>query len=119
MASSTPMYNKDKELTGYRLKVSRGYDANGKQITPYSTVWKLPEDWYKWAKKRQQKELDIAKANFQAACDRGEIKTKAEKSAEKKAIAKHLAEEDMKKMSFAAAFDLYIHETKEIKRSTH
>ena len=47
-----------------------------------------PNDWDKWAKKRQQKELDIAKANFQAACDRGEVKTKSEKSAEKKAIAK-------------------------------
>lgn len=116
MASATPMYNNDKELTGYRLKVSRGYDTNGKQITPYSMVWKLPEDWYNWSKKRQKKELDIAKANFQAACDRGEVKTKAEKSAEKKAIAKHLAEEDMKKMSFAAAFDLYIHETKGIKK---
>ena len=112
MASATPMYNKDKELTGYRFKVSRGYDVNGKQLTPYSMVWKLPEDWDKWAKKRQQKELDIAKANFQVACDRGEVKTKAEKSAEKKAIAKQLAEEDLKKMSFADAFDLYIHETK-------
>ncbi|MBE6771673.1 MAG: site-specific integrase [Ruminococcaceae bacterium] len=116
MASATPMYNKNEELTGYRIKVSRGYDANGKQITPYSTVWKLPEDWDKWAKKRQQKELDIAKANFQVACDRGEVKTKAEKSAEKKAIAKQLAEEDLKKMSFADAFDLYMYETKEDKK---
>ena len=34
MASATPMYNKNEELTGYRLKVSRGYGIYGIQLTP-------------------------------------------------------------------------------------
>lgn len=121
MASATPMYNKDKELTGYRIKVSRGYDANGKQLTPYSMVWKLPEDWDKWAKKRQQKELDIAKANFQVACDRGEVKTRDELKAEKLEQAKLKAEmeaENAKKMIFADGFEFYMSKTRKKKINT-
>ena len=119
MASSTPMYNKDKELTGYRLKVSRGYGINGKQLTPYSMTWELPEDWYRWAKKRQKKELDIAKANFQAACDRGEVKTKKEIKAEKLEEARLQAEkeaENAKKILFADGFEFYIDKTKSKKK---
>lgn len=113
------MYNKDEELTGYRIKVSRGYDVNGKQLTPYSTVWKLPEDWDKWAKKRQKKELDIAKANFQAACDRGEVKTREEMKAEKLEKARLQAEkeaENAKKMLFADGFEFYMSKTKSKKK---
>lgn len=119
MASATPMYNKNEELTGYRIKVSRGYDANGKQLTPYSTVWKLPEDWDKWAKKRQQKELDIAKAKFQATCDRGEVKTRAEIKAEKLEQSRLKAEmeaENAKKMLFADGFEFYMSKTKSKKK---
>lgn len=119
MASATPMYNKNNDLTGYRIKVSRGYDINGKQLTPFSTVWKLPEDWDKWAKKRQQKELDIAKANFQVACDRGEVKTKEEIKAEKLEKARLQAEKEAeiaKKMLFADGFEFYMSKTKSKKK---
>ncbi len=118
MASATPMYNKNEELTGYRIKVSRGYDINGKQLTPYSMVWKLPEDWDKWAKKRQQKELDIAKANFQAACDRGEVKTREEIKAEKLERARLQAKKEAGKIIFFDAFELYISKTRKKKINT-
>lgn len=101
MASAKEYRNKNNELTEFRIKVSRGYDANGKQLTPYSMVWKLPKDWYKWDKKRQQKELDIAKANFQAACDRSEVKTKEEIKAEKLEIARLQAKKEAGKIIFS------------------
>ncbi len=121
MASSTAQYNKDGELTGYRLKVSRGYDELGKQITPYSTTWKLPKDWRNWSHKRQKKELDIAKAEFELACQKGEIKTTAEKKEEKLKAAILKAEqeaEEAKKMTFVDAFDLYISSTSKKKINT-
>ena len=121
MASSTAQYNKDGELTGYRLKVSRGYDELGKQITPYSTTWKLPKDWHNWSHKRQKKELDIAKAEFEVACQRGEVKTTAEKNEEKLKAAILKAEqeaEEAKKMTFVDAFDLYINSTTKKKINT-
>ncbi len=119
MASAKEYRNKNNELTGFRIKVSRGYDVNGKQLTPYSMVWKLPEDWYKWAKKRQQKELEIAKAHFQAACDRGEVKTREEIKALKLEKARLLAEknaENAKKIIFSDGFEFYINKTKSKKK---
>ncbi|MBR6534316.1 MAG: hypothetical protein IKT65_01950, partial [Clostridia bacterium] len=82
MASARIKRNKSNEITGYEIRVSRGYDTNGKQKTPYSTIWKLPAGWDNWSKKRQAKELEIAKAQFQLACQNGEVKTRAEKKAE-------------------------------------
>lgn len=119
MASSTAKYNKSGELTGYIIKVSRGRDVNGKQLTPYSKVWKLPDNWGNLSKKRQNKELEIAKAEFESACRRGEVKTKEDIKAEKIEKARLQAEkeaENAKKMLLADAFESYISKTKSKKK---
>ncbi len=111
--------NKNNEITGYEIRVSRGYDASGKQITPYSTIWKLPEGWNNWSKKKQDKELEIAKAKFELACQKGEVKTRAEKKAEEAEKEKLTIQQQLEKDSeptFDEAFELYINKTKSQKK---
>ena len=43
MASSSPIKNKSGVVYAYQIKVYRGRDADGKQLKPYSTVWKIPD----------------------------------------------------------------------------
>ena len=40
MANITPRKNKNGEIISYRIRVARGYDSEGKQLTPYSMIWK-------------------------------------------------------------------------------
>ena len=43
MAHTAPLKNKSGVVYGYQVKVYRGRDANGKQLKPFSTVWRIPE----------------------------------------------------------------------------
>ena len=43
MASSYPIKNKNGVVYAYRVRVYRGRDVDGKQLKPYSTVWKIPD----------------------------------------------------------------------------
>ena len=119
MASSRAKYNKNKELTGYEIRVSRGYDAFGKQRKPYVMTWKLPEGWWGWSKKTQQKELERAMFEFESDCNAGKVKLKEEKIAEALAQAKleqQKKEAEANKLSFSDAFELYINKTKSKKK---
>lgn len=42
MAHASPLRNKKGEVYGYQVRVHRGYDADGRQLTPASTVWRIP-----------------------------------------------------------------------------
>lgn len=119
MASSRPRYNKNKELTGYEIRVSRGYDAFGKQLKPYTITWKLPEAWWNWSRKTQKKELEKAIFEVEADCKAGKIKLKEEKIAEARAQAKleqQQKEAEAKKLTVPKAFELYINKTKSKKK---
>ena len=119
MASSRAKYNKNKELTGYEIRVSRGSDAFGKPLKPYVMTWKLPERWKDWSRKIQMRELEKAMFEFEADCKAGKVKTKEERKAEAIEQAKLEQERkaaEAKKLSFSDAFELYINKTKSKKK---
>ena len=40
MANISARKNKNGEIISYRIRVSRGYDSNGKQLKPYEMTWR-------------------------------------------------------------------------------
>lgn len=69
MASAQPYRNKAGKLVSYQIKAFRGY-SQGKQRTPCTMTWKVPEGW---SDKRIKKELEKVKADFEARCNSGEF----------------------------------------------
>ena len=91
MASCTARKNKDGNIISYQIKVFRGRDdITGKQLTPYTTTYIPPKGR---SSKGVERDLQIAMADFEAACRRGEVMTKAEKAARAAAEAKKRREE--------------------------
>ena len=68
MANITPLKNKNGEIISYRIRVARGYDSEGKQLTPYSMTWKPDK---KYAPKQLEKELQRQAAFFEEQCRQG------------------------------------------------
>ena len=119
MASCRARYNNKDELTGYEIRVSRGYDAFGKQLKPYVMTWKLPEGWWNWSKRTQDKELKKAMHEFEVDCKAGRVKLKEEKIAEaleQARLEEQKKEVEAKKLSFSDAFELYLNKTKRKKK---
>ncbi len=111
MASCRKKYNKYKKHIAFEIRVFRGYDENGKQIQPYTKTWKLPEAWWIWSEKKQNKELNKVIANFENECKTGEIKTKKELKVERAKQAKLEAERieaEAKKLSVSDAFEKFL-----------
>ena len=71
MASTSPLKNKDGVIYGYQIKVYRGRDADGKQLKPYSTVWRIPEGMKN--ARTIKKELDKFAAIFEKECKEGQV----------------------------------------------
>lgn len=71
MASTSPLKNKDGVIYGYQVKVYRGRDAEGKQLKPYSTVWRIPEGMKN--ARTIKKELDKFAAIFEKECKEGQV----------------------------------------------
>ncbi|MBQ8435227.1 MAG: site-specific integrase, partial [Oscillospiraceae bacterium] len=68
MANITPRKDKGGNIISYRIRVSRGYDINGKQLKPYTKTWK-PE---KGMTARQiEKELNRQAVQFEEQCKLG------------------------------------------------
>ena len=60
----------------YEIRISRGRDPlNGKQLTPYTMVWPIPENY---SAKRAEKEASKIEAEFAIRCKAGEVMTKQE-----------------------------------------
>ena len=68
MANITPRKNKNGEIISYRIRVARGYDSEGKQLTPYSMIWK-PE--LGMTAKRIEKEVQRQATLFEEQCKQG------------------------------------------------
>lgn len=76
MASYTARKNKDGQIISYQIKVSRGRDKlTGKQLTPYTMTYTPPAGWSSRALKH---ELVRIMGEFEAACRRGEVLTRAQ-----------------------------------------
>ncbi len=65
MASIVPIKNKDGEIARYKIRVFKGYDVNGKQITPYSMSYTPPSSL---KGKALQKELERVAKEFEEQC---------------------------------------------------
>lgn len=68
MANVTPRKNKDGEIISFRVRVSRGYDAQGKKLKPFETSWR--PDPAK-TEKQNQKALDAFVHEFEMLCKAG------------------------------------------------
>ena len=73
MASSSPIKNKSGVVYAYQIKVYRGRDADGKQLKPYSTVWKIPDGMKN--SRTIKKELDRFAVLFEQQCKEGLVST--------------------------------------------
>lgn len=73
MASSSPIKNKSGAVYAYQIKVYRGRDADGKQLKPYSTVWKIPDGMKN--SRTIKKELDRFAVLFEQQCKEGLVST--------------------------------------------
>lgn len=71
MASTTPITDKSGKIIGYRIRVYRGKDSNGKKLSDYSMNWTIPET-YK-SEKAILRELDKVKNRFEIDCQNGKI----------------------------------------------
>lgn len=65
MANITPRYNKEGKIISYKIKVFRGKDSNGKNLTPYMTTFK-PEP--AWGEAKIQRELNKFVTLYEAEC---------------------------------------------------
>ena len=73
MAHTAPLKNKSGVVYGYQVKVYRGRDANGKQLKPFSTVWRIPEGMKN--QRTIQKELDKFAVLYEQQCKEGLVST--------------------------------------------
>ncbi len=71
MARVRPIKNKNKEIISYEIRVFRGKDANGKELKPYTTTWKIPST-YK-SEKAIQTALQKEVGRFETECHQGSI----------------------------------------------
>lgn len=71
LASKTPRKDKDGNIIAYQIEVYRGRDSEGKKLKPYSTTWKIPDNWKSPAK--IQKELDRVAVQFELDCKAGTV----------------------------------------------
>lgn len=65
MASITPRKGKNGEIVSYRIRVSRGYDYNGKRIKPYTTEYKPPVGL---TGKQLERDLIVFAEDFERQC---------------------------------------------------
>lgn len=68
MANITARKNKKGEIISYRIRVSRGYDAQGKKLKPYEMTWKPAPNM---TGKQIEKELNRTAVIFEQQCKAG------------------------------------------------
>lgn len=73
MAHTAPLKNKSGVVYGYQVKVYKGRDASGKQLKPFSTVWRIPEGMKN--QRTIQKELDKFAVLYEQQCKEGLVST--------------------------------------------
>lgn len=105
--------NKDGSVV-YEIRVSRGYDSNGKQRTPFQMTWKAPTGW---SQRSIDKELQRVQSQFERDCREGKILTRAEqkeKEIREAEAARKLKEEEERLLSFSKYIDLFLKTRKTI-----
>lgn len=71
MANLQERRDKEGKLISYSIRVFRGRDpSTGKQLTPYSATWRVPEGW---GEKRARKEAERQAVLFEKRCKEGQV----------------------------------------------
>lgn len=99
--------NKDGSVV-YEIRVSRGYDANGKQRTPYQMTWKAPSGW---SQRSIEKELQRVQSQFERDCKEGKILTRQEqreKEIRDAEEARRKQEEEERLLTFSRYVEVFI-----------
>lgn len=94
MANASPMKNKLGEVYAYQVRVHRGRDADGRQLKPYSTVWRIPPGMTN--SRTIKKELEKFKILFEQECKEGLVSLDKKTFAEYAAYVLSLKERDQK-----------------------
>lgn len=81
MANIHPIKDKNGEISSYQIRVYRGRDADGKQLKPHSTTWRIPEGMKN--SRTIKKELEKFATLFEADCKAGLV------SSEKKTFSEY------------------------------
>ncbi len=89
----------------YEIRVSRGRDPiTGKQLTPYTMVWHIPDNY---SDKRAEREAAKIEGEFISKCKAGSVQTKQAEKALKKKIAEQEEAEKLLQLS-KPTFELYV-----------
>ena len=71
MANLQARRDKAGKIISYSIRVFRGRDpSTGKQLTPYSATWRVPEGW---GEKRARKEAERQAVLFEKRCREGQV----------------------------------------------
>ena len=68
MANISERKNKKGEIISYRIRVSKGYDAQGKKLKPFEMTWKVPDGM---TPRQIEKELNRVAVQFEQQCKAG------------------------------------------------
>lgn len=112
MASSYPIKNKNGVVYAYRVRVYRGRDVDGKQLKPYSTVWKIPDGMKN--SRTIKKELDRFSVLFEQQCKEGMVSTDRKTFAAYSEYYLALKERDQKQKTVDSYRDLLVRINEEI-----
>ena len=89
----------------YEIRVSRGRDpVTGKQLTPYSMTWTIPENY---SDKKAEREASKIEGEFIAKCKAGEILTKQEEMQRRRDEAEQ-AERDKLEQASKPTYNEYV-----------
>lgn len=94
MANIRPIKDKNGVVNSYQIRVYRGRDANGKQLKPYQTVWKIPVGMKN--ARTIEKEVNKFAAIFENECKSGMVSSEKKTFAEYAAYVLQLKERDNK-----------------------
>ncbi len=107
MANARKRINKDGSIV-YEIRVSRGYDENGKQRKPFQMTWKAPDGW---SQRSIDKALEAVKNDFERDCKSGKILTREErmeKERREQEEAKRKLEEEERQLTFEKYLEVFI-----------
>lgn len=108
MASIRPRTNKQGDIISYEIRVTRGRDAEGKQLKPYVMSWPRPDGW---SDKAVRRELTKTAGQFEADCRAGLILTKEERQEQEREAQREQErrqQEEERKVTFRRYMEVFM-----------
>lgn len=108
MASIRPRTNKQGDIISYEIRVTRGRNADGKQLKPYVMSWPRPDGW---SDKAVQREVAKVAGQFEADCNAGLVLTKEERLKQEREAQREqerLQQEEERKVTFQRYMEVFM-----------